>query len=94
MCALNTSEDVDVVKFRSYAMETVKLYNTLYSWYYMPASLHKVLYHGADIIDYFELPIGTFSEEAQEKRNKDFRWIREHNTRKNSRQNTNEDIMH
>lgn len=46
--------------------------------------MYLVLYHGADIMEYFDLPIGNFSEEAQEARNKDFRRIRENNTRKNS----------
>lgn len=60
----------------------------------MPPSVHKVLYHGADIMTHFYLPIGNFSEEAQEARNKDFRKIRESHSRKNSRVNTNEDILH
>lgn len=42
---------------------------------------------------HFDLPIGYFSEEAQEGRNKDFRNIRENHSRKNSRENTNEDIL-
>lgn len=60
----------------------------------MPPSVHKILIHGADLMNCFELPIGTFSEEAQEARNKDFRNVRENNSRKNSRTNTNEDILH
>lgn len=60
----------------------------------MPASVHKVLFHGEKIIEYFDLPIENFSEEAQEKRNKDFRNIRENHSRKNSRQNSNLDILH
>lgn len=34
------------------------------------------------------------SEEAQECRNKDFKNYREHHTRKNSRLNTNKDLLH
>lgn len=59
----------------------------------MPPSAHKVLIHGADLMNWFDLPIGFFSEEAQEARNKDFRKIREDHSRKNSRTNTNQDIM-
>lgn len=94
LIALNSSEQIDVKKFELYATETANLYKSLYNWYYMPASVHKVLFHGANIIEYFDLPIGNFSEEAQEKRNKDFRNIRENNSRKNSRTNSNEDILH
>lgn len=60
----------------------------------MPASVHKLLLHGAEIIKHFSiLPIGQLSEEASEARNKDFRKIREHHTRKFSRVATNEDIF-
>jgi len=38
--------------------------------------------------------LGKLSEEAQEARNKDYNNIREHHTRKNSRLNTNEDLLH
>lgn len=35
--------------------------------------MHLVLVHGADIMETFELPIGTYSEEALEARNKHIR---------------------
>jgi len=38
--------------------------------------------------------LGKLSEEAQEARNKDYKNIREHHTRKNTRLNTNEDLLH
>ena len=50
--------------------------------------------HGADIINNFKLPIASYSEEAQEARNKEFKRIREHNSRKLSRVATNDDIIH
>lgn len=28
---------------------------------YMPCSVHKVLIHGCEVINYFELPIGTLN---------------------------------
>ena len=52
---------------------------------YMPASVHKILIHGARVIDAAILPIGQLSKEAQEARNKDIKRYREHNTRKCSR---------
>lgn len=94
LIAINSSRRIDIPKFRSYAYETAKLYIHHYHWYFMPPSVHKVLLHGADLMDCFDLPIGTFSEEAQEARNKDFRNVREFNSRKSSRANTNEDILH
>lgn len=92
--ALSSSEDVDVEKFERYCRATAaELYKELYKWYFMPPSVHKVLFHGSDIIESLYLPIGLYSEEAQEARNKDFKRIREHNTRKMSRYETNIDTI-
>jgi len=79
--------------FDNYAKETVKLFVSLYAWYYMPARLHKVLIHGSAIVSAALLPIGQLSEEAQEARNKDIKKFREHYTRKLSRESTNLDVM-
>ncbi|EFN77836.1 hypothetical protein EAI_11743, partial [Harpegnathos saltator] len=35
--------------FGTYCYETAQLYVRLYSWYFMPASVHKLLVHGASI---------------------------------------------
>ena len=80
-------------KFQEYVKGTWDLYMKYYSWYYMPPTLHKLLVHGPAIIMNCILPIGQMSEEAQEARNKDFRYYRQHNTRKNSRFAINEDLM-
>lgn len=37
--------------------------------------------------------LGKLSEDAQESRNKDYKTIREHHTRKDTRQHTNEDLL-
>lgn len=69
------------------------MYNEKYGWRNMPSTVHKILYHGEKIIQHSMIPIGDLSEEAQEKRNKDYRFFREHNTRKMSRCFTNEDLL-
>lgn len=94
LIALSSGMDIDVPTFERYALETAHLYKKHYGWYYMPPSVHKVLFHGGDIIGSLNLPIGLYSEEAQEARNKDFKRIRLNNTRKMSRLQTNEDILH
>lgn len=94
LVAINSTKKINTSEFRAYAYETAELYISLYKWYFMPPSVHKVLLHGADLMTNFDLPIGYFSEEAQEARNKDFRNIRENHSRKSSRENTNEDILH
>lgn len=92
---INCSDhQINVSAFTSYAEETAALAVSLYPWYFMPVTVHKILIHGADIIESAALPIGLLSEEAQESRNKDYKHIRIHHTRKNSRIHTNEDIFH
>lgn len=90
---LASGYDIDVVKFNSFTQDTKKLYLSLYSWYYMPVTVHKILVHSVDIVKSALLPIGQLSEEAQEARNKDYRRFREHNTRKRSRIATNRDLL-
>ena len=90
---LSCGRKIDAVKYESYVFET-QMYVELYNWYYMSSSVHKILLHGAQIIESFIIPIGLLSEEAQEARNKDFRRFREFNTRKCSRFATNVDLTH
>jgi len=84
---------VNATAFDNYAKETVKLFASLYAWYYMPASVHKVLIHGSAIVFAALLPISQLSDEAQEARNKDIKKFREHYTGKLSRESTNLDLM-
>ncbi|CAH1106103.1 unnamed protein product [Psylliodes chrysocephalus] len=84
---------IDLVKFKLLLEETRQLYLSLYSWYYMPSSLHKVLMHGCDIIDFFDLPIELLSEEALEATHKNIRNSRLYHTRKTNRIHTNLDLI-
>lgn len=91
---LSSGFPINAHKFKVFADQTIHVYIELYNWYYMPASVHKILAHGKDIIENFGLiPIGKLSEEASESRNKDFRRYRQHHSRKFSRKATNEDII-
>jgi hypothetical protein len=60
----------------------------------MPSSVHKILLHGSLVISAALLPIIQMSEEAQEARNKDLKNIRENYSRKCSRIETNENLLH
>ena len=92
---ISSGEKINMEKFKLYCDETADLYVQLYSWYYMPASLHKLLIHGWQIAEHLSIvPIGFLSEEASEARNKDFRKYRESHSRKRSSLATNEDILH
>lgn len=91
---INSGFPINVDKFEEYVKLTRDLYIREYSWYPMPVSLHKILYHGKDIISNCLLPVGQLSEEAQEARNKHNKKFRELFTRKISRIDTNKDLMH
>lgn len=91
---MSSGFSIDIATFENYTRETAKLFVSLYPWYYMPASVHKVLLHGSAIISAAVLPIGQMSEESQEARNKHFKEYREFHSRKISRDATNIDIMH
>lgn len=93
LISISCSEQIDPEKFRVYCIETADLYVKLYPWYHMPTAMHRILIHGHKIIQASVLPIGRMTEEAQEKCNKDIKDTREHFTRKNSRENTNRDII-
>ena len=57
-------------------------------------SIHKILIHGREIIGTALLPIGQLSEEAQEAKHKHLKQYRRDFSRKTSRRDCNEDIMH
>lgn len=71
---LSCGSAVNANAFKTYAIDTARLYVSEYSWY--PTSVHKVLIHGSDVISVALLPIGILSEKAQEARNKDVRRYR------------------
>lgn len=91
---LASGYEIDPIKFSEFTASTAADYVKLYNWYYMPASVHKILIHGADIIRSLSIPIGLLSEEAQEARNKEFKKSREDHTRKCSRIDSNMDLLH
>lgn len=72
---------INIPKFQSLLNNTRKLYLDLYAWYYMPSTISKILIHGCDIINFFELPVGQLAEDALEATHKEFRKIRLHHTR-------------
>lgn len=80
-------------KFGEYCTEVYKRYIELYDWYYMPVTLHKLLAHGAEIIDSLPLSLGMMTEEGAESRNKYYRRYREFHARKTSREANMRDVM-
>ena len=75
---LSSGLQINPDAFQVYCVNVANSYVELYSWYYMPQSLHCILLHEHEIVQPFSLPIGFLSEEAQESHNKDFKKFREH----------------
>ncbi|KAF2880279.1 hypothetical protein ILUMI_25902 [Ignelater luminosus] len=65
---MSSGFSLNVDKFKSFCLETSRLYVKLHSWYPVSTSLHKIPIHGSEILSEAILPIGQFSEEAQETR--------------------------
>lgn len=90
--AISSGHKINTTKFEEYAFNTAQMYVELYGWHPMTPTMHKLLLHGATIIDNALLPIGQLSEEAAEARNKHFRSYRQNFSRKFSREECNRDI--
>lgn len=88
-----SNRKIKVDCFQQYCMKTAKLFIENYRWFPMPVVVHKMLIHGGQIIKNSQLSVGLLSEETQEARNKDYRYFREHHTRKVTRLHTNKDLL-
>lgn len=58
LSVLSSGYEIDVNAFEVYSLETAQRFVQLYPWFYMPASIHKILIHGTDVIRHALLPIG------------------------------------
>ena len=94
LTVISTTQEVDHAAFEKYAFDTARLCVELYGWYIMPPTAHKLLLHGAAIMAALPLPAGQFSEEAQESSHKVCKKAKLDRTRKCSRENANEDLLH
>lgn len=58
LIALASQYPINSEKFGSFCLKVGQLYKQLYPWYPMPASVHKILVHGQEIIAHAILPVG------------------------------------
>ena len=79
---------IDIPAFGAYCPATANRYVDLYPWHPMPATVHNILIHGAEVVDSLVLPGGMLSEEALESRNKDARAYRLSHAMNDSRLHT------
>ena len=66
---ISSQYQINLDKFEKYRFDTAKHYMSKYPWYPMPATVHKVLIHGRQIVESIVLPIGYFGEEGSEAEN-------------------------
>ena len=94
LIALSIHLPINSNEFDRLCSRTAELYVANYSWFPMPATLHKILIHGADIISTSIIPVGMLGEEASEARNKHYKNYREHHSRKISHTITLTDVFY
>ena len=85
--AVCSGYEIDILRFKDYCLATSERIIKLYGWYTMPPTLHKLLEHGYQVAEILDLPVGMYSEEAQEAQNKEIRNARLSHTCKISRKN-------
>jgi len=85
LIALSCKFPINSVLFNKLCLDTAKIYVSHYSWFPMPSSLHKVLIHGAQIIENSILLVGMLGEEASEAQNKHYKSYRNEHCRKHDR---------
>ena len=85
--------EIDADKFEQYALETKAHLESLYPWYELTPTVHKILDHAADVIRFLPVAVGVFTEEAQEARHKEVRRFRLYRTRKCSNGKSNLDLF-
>ena len=94
LIAITSGYDLNTKNFQKYCDDTLCFILDKYSWYIIPPSVHKLLVHGSQIADALELPIGQYSEEAQEAQNKELRNARLNHACKISRLNVMKNQFH
>lgn len=58
---LSCGSPINVNAFKDLLTITRNMYLIHYGWYYMPSTVHKILVHGCDVIEFFNLPIGIIN---------------------------------
>ena len=94
LIVVNSGYEINIESFDAYCKETSEYIVANYGWYVMPPTVHKLLEHGAEIANSMKLPLGQYSEEAQEAQNKEIQNARLNKTCKISRLNVMKNQYH
>ena len=90
---ISSGQKINTEKYSKYATDIAEMYARLYLWHSMTQAMHKILIHGAILIEKALLPIGQLSEEAAEAHNKYFRLYRQNFARTFSRASCNLGVL-
>ena len=88
---------IDTDAFEQFCQDTIDIYfdpKLGAPWYPLPPTLHRILYHGKDVIDACPVPIGWTSEECSEANNKFARDFESNHSRKTSNEDSFLDLFH
>ncbi len=93
MVAISCQEPLNCDLFENYCLETFDLIRKEFPWYDVPQGVHVLLFHSHQVARELNLPLGMYSEEAQESSNKVVKKFRKFNIRRTSQIDGNYDLM-
>lgn len=93
LISLSCQYPLDLDKFETYCFQTANIFMDKYPWYPMTPTVHKILIHSRQILEYSVLPVGFLGEDAAESRNKLYKHDRLFHARKSSRKNNLTDVF-
>lgn len=80
--------NINVDIFQALLNRALEIYNQNFGKFPISATIHKFLFHGAEVIKNSPVPMCYLSEEAAETKLKFIRYFREHFSRKDSLEHT------
>ena len=86
LLAINSERPLNAETMSLYCKDTYYKFIHLYNWYYIPATVHKILAHPGALILNTPVPLGSIREECREARHNIFRKDREYHPRKCTRE--------
>ena len=92
--ALCSGYNLNIEAYKKFCENTGDILVRQYGWYVLPPTVHKLLEHSYAIAERLKLPIGSYSEEAQEAQHKELRKVRLDHSCKISRLNDMKNQTH
>lgn len=91
---ISSNETQNIEEFEEVMIRIHTIARNKYNNVNIPPTLHILICHGPFIMRLFDCKLGQYTEESQEKRNKDVRKARLEHARKDTRLHNLEDIAH